>query len=117
MIKNALITGTKLGYSNGILTFYLHLDFGGAGIGFGGYALDRYDVTKEKRVPSEKSILCISEVLKVLKVDTWEELPGKYCRVEIEPDDLTGRCTGKLFNILTDDYLDIPSIFNKDSDE
>ena len=40
-IKNAIITGTYLGIEDhGILTFWLYLDYGGSGQGFGGYQLD-----------------------------------------------------------------------------
>ena len=39
-IKNAIITGTYLGIEDhGILTFWLYLDYGGSGQGFGGYQL------------------------------------------------------------------------------
>ena len=37
-IRNAVIQSTMLGYEDhGILTCFLHLDYSGAGQGFGGY--------------------------------------------------------------------------------
>ena len=39
-IKNAKIESTKLGFDRGtIMSCWLHLDYGGAGQGFGGYVL------------------------------------------------------------------------------
>lgn len=104
-IKNARITGTRFGFDNGILTCWLHLDLGGGGIGFGGYALDGYDPEVKERIPSGKGLLFMSRIMKVLEVEKWEDLKGKYCRVELTEE--FGRCTGRLFNILTDECVDV----------
>lgn len=81
-IQNALIEKTSLGYEDhGILTCYLHLNYGGCGQGFGGYALDRYNEESKKR---EQTIYCGLWVLRILKtvgVRRWEDLTGQHIQV------------------------------------
>ena len=73
MIKNAKIDKTKLGLEEGWFTCWLYLNYGSSCQGFGGYGLgDKWGIS------------FIEEVLKVVGVDSWEELPGKYIRVETE---------------------------------
>ena len=73
-LKNARIKSTSLGYEDhGILTAFLHLDYGGICQGFGGYCL-----------AGESTSVFIEGVLKAVKVSTWEDLPGKYIRVKAE---------------------------------
>lgn len=84
--KNAVIKSTHLGVEDhGILTCYLHLDYGGSGQGFGGYSLDT-PVKDDKgkflhRVGTAFGMEFINQVLKTLGASSWEELPGTHCRV------------------------------------
>lgn len=72
-IKNALIKKTMLGYEgHGIFTAFLIMDYGGIGQGFGGWAI------------KECASQFILGVLDCLELETWEEIPGKHCRVAIE---------------------------------
>jgi hypothetical protein len=73
-IRNAKITHTFLGREDhGIMTCFLHLDYGGAGQGFGGYNFNS---------KTFYGMHFIQEILNTLGVDTWEELPGTCLRVE-----------------------------------
>ena len=63
-IRNTLITSTCLGESG---SFYIHTDSDGVCQGFGGWRL------------SDDMIL---QILKTLEVKNWEDLKGKYCRVD-----------------------------------
>lgn len=74
-IKNAKIDSTMLGYEgHGILTVEITLDYGGSMQGFGGYQLsDPHDFHR-----------WITELIKVVGVELWENLKGKYIRVECE---------------------------------
>ena len=82
-IENARIKSTQLGIEDhGIFTFFLHLEYDGAGQGFGGYALDEWSKKAETRVGSGLGIEMIRKILEVVGVDNWEDLPGKYIRVE-----------------------------------
>lgn len=71
--KNAIIESTMLGYEDhGILTYFLHLNYGGSGQGFGGYKLGAEYTTK-----------VIEGILKAVGVEKWEDLKGKHVRVNI----------------------------------
>lgn len=81
---NAQIKKTKLGFiANGICSFDLILDIqGGGGVVVGGWALDTPDEKKQKRIGSAYGMNVIMRILKVVGVDTWEELEGKYVRIK-----------------------------------
>lgn len=90
-IINAKIERTSLGYEDhGILTGMLYLDYGWGGQGFGGYSLDRRAVKDAEghqcgaRRPSQACGLWIQRVLEVVGVTHWEDLPGKFIRVDHE---------------------------------
>lgn len=84
-IENAKITGTMLGNEDhGIFTCYIYLEMDGSGCGFGGYALDTWDKSQEKRVGVGFGIDFITSVLETVGVEKWEDLKGKYVRVEGE---------------------------------
>jgi hypothetical protein len=87
-IQNARITGTMLGVEDhGILSAFVHLDYGGTGQGFGGYSLDATPAERSahsKRRPHAACGLFVARVLEVIGVDTWEELKGKSVRVRTE---------------------------------
>lgn len=74
--RNARITRTMLGFEDhGILTYMLHLDYGGAGPGAGGICLgNRHEAPP---IFGEH----VAGILKTLEVDEWEQLPGVCCRV------------------------------------
>lgn len=85
--KNAIIKSTTLGIEDhGILTFWLHLEYDGSGQGFGGYALDEYDVKEKRRKGTIFGCQTILDVLRVVGVDSWEKLPGSSVRVTSTPD-------------------------------
>ena len=74
-IRNAQIKSTFLGREDhGIPTCFLYLDYGGGGQGFGGYDLQF----------EGKGIGFLMDVLRVVEVGSWEELPGKYVRAEAD---------------------------------
>lgn len=106
-IKNAKITSTTLGHEDhGIFTCMIYLDYGdSSGQGFGGYALDipKKD-TKGKflsRVGTSYGMQFIIELLKVVGVDKWEDLPGEYIRVEAEHTEIH-----RIGNLLRDEWFD-----------
>lgn len=81
-VKNATISYTKLGVpcsDHGVLSFCIGLDYGGAGQGYGHFALDEYDKEKDKRV---STTLCGSLLLALDAVFStdWEDLKGLPCR-------------------------------------
>lgn len=108
-IRNAKITATKLGREDhGILTFMIFVEFYAAVCGIGGYALDSWSSDGEGRVFSAKGLEAISKILDTVGVDNWEDLPGKYIRVE---DNGWGSRVEKIGNIIDEKWFDIRDFF------
>nr|DAH39584.1 MAG TPA: hypothetical protein [Caudoviricetes sp.] len=82
-ILNAQIVSTKLGEDHGCLTANLSIKGAGWGCTFGGYCLDHW-CAKVGEYHSSDGYGAIVELMKTLGVESWEELKGKYVRVEIE---------------------------------
>lgn len=72
-VLNAKITGTELGGDERGPSFWLSLDYGGSGQGFGGY-----------RLGGTFTHYVIMGILDTLEVARWEDLKGKPCRAKIE---------------------------------
>ena len=106
-IKNAKINSTSLGYEDhGIFTFYLNLEYDGSGQSAGGYALDKYIKEKDTRIGTALGMQLIIEILKVLDVDTWENIRGKYIRVKSDWNKVYA-----IGNLLKDKWLDFDQFF------
>lgn len=109
MILNAIIKETKLGYDYPIFTFNLVLEVqDGTGVVFGGYALDEYIKNRNKRVIQPKGAEAIQRILEVVDVDTWEDLKGKYIRIESNG---IGSTLTKIGNIMKDEWVDFSTFF------
>lgn len=109
MIRNARITSTMLGREDhGIMTFMLYIDAGVFSCGVGGFCLDEFSTASQIRVFQAKSMRVISEILNVVGVDKWEDLPGKYIRFE---DNGLGSTVTKIGNIVNNKWLDMKNFF------
>lgn len=111
-IRNAQITSVSLGYEDhGILTFGLGLNIakGGCCV-FGGYALDEYDKALDKRVCGADSLECLTEIMKTVGVEKWENLKGKYIRVI---DRGWGTTIDTIGNLMEDKWFNIKDFFEK----
>ena len=82
-IINGKITGTKLGEDHGCLTAGLTIEGNGWGCGFGGYCLDHWFAGIGEHNSSD-GYGAIIELMKTLEVESWEDLNGRYVRVETE---------------------------------
>lgn len=81
-IKNAVIAKATLGRcDHGGLDAWLHLDYGGGGQGFGGYALYLPPGFKHHSIESCAGHF-IWRVLEIAGVETWEQLKGKTIRAK-----------------------------------
>jgi hypothetical protein len=84
-IKNAVIESTMLGYEDhGILTCFITVNYGGAGQGFGGYALDEWNKQLGCREGTAYGMDFIVKTLEAVECDSWEKLKGKHVRVKSE---------------------------------
>lgn len=84
-IVNARIESTMLGIEDhGIMTFMVTLNYGSSGQGYDGYSFDSYNKETKKRVGNAFGIEAIRSLLEAVGVTCWEDLKGKYVRVERE---------------------------------
>ncbi len=101
--RNAKIESTNLGTEDhGCMTFYLMLDYGGAGQGFGGYVLDEFDKEAKTRRGTAYGTEAIRRVLETVGVSRWEKLPGTPVRVRAEHDKVHA-----IGHYLKDKWLDL----------
>lgn len=84
--RNAVIKGASLtSDDHGMLSAWLHLDYGDSGQGFGGYAL-YLPKSWRHHDPSGPNYAghFIWRVMEVAGVTEWGQLPGKTIRVQAE---------------------------------
>ena len=110
-ILNAKITGTKLGEEHGCLTAELFLEGDGWGCMCGGYCLDKW-VAKVGEYQSIGGYGAIIELMKTLDVESWEQLPGKYIRVESNG---WGSPIAKIGHLIKDQWFSWKEYFEKAS--
>jgi hypothetical protein len=115
-IRNAVISSTNLGFlSHGIFQFYVNLNYGSSGQGFGGYGLDDYNKATDKRHGTAFGCEAIIQVLKTVGVNQWEELVGKSVRVVTTRNKIK-----RIGHYLDDKWLDLEELskeFYEDGDE
>lgn len=110
-IKNAIIESTMLGRTHGVMTFIIYIKFDKCiQCGVGLYTLDEYDEKLDKRVFKASSMEVISDILDVVGVKQWEDLPGKYIRIE---DNGWGSTITKIGNIIEDKWIDFEKFFER----
>ena len=83
-IKNAIIeSATITSDEHGCLSAWLHLDYGGCGQGFGGWALYLPESFKHHKKESVAGHF-IYRVMQIADVTKWDQLKGKTIRVKAE---------------------------------
>lgn len=113
-IKNAKIKSTMLGRENhGIMTFMIYASTEDFSFGIGGYGLDYYNPDKKIREFNVKGLEAISKILETVGVDRWEELPGKYIRIE---DNGPGTIVSTIGNIIDDKWVNFNGLFSRDAE-
>jgi len=104
-MQNARIVSTELGLiANGMMSFFLHLEWPGGGVGFGGRCLDEWSAKHDERIGTQMGAQLIIQILKTVGVEKWEDLKGKYVRVPPVRLGATCNCIGHL---LEDKWLDL----------
>lgn len=70
--------------------------------------MDEYDKETKTRVFKAESMESISELLDVVGVDKWEDIPGKYILFE---DNGRSSSITKIGNIIEDKWFDLEEFF------
>lgn len=82
-IRNAIISSVSIDTGDrGLLTAWLHLDYGGSGQGFGGYDLylpKSYSHHNLESVAGHFIFRC----MEIAGVEKWEDMKGKTIRVKV----------------------------------
>lgn len=82
-IENAKIESTMLGFNEmGIFTCHLDLNYEGYGQGFGSHVLAAKNESKDTSIPINYGANYIKKLLEAVGVEKWENLKGKYVRVD-----------------------------------
>lgn len=107
-IQNARIESTMLGWKGAAgLTYELVLDYGGPMQSFGGWTLDNPPREKGGRGSRQPSVVAgavIARILKVVGVERWEDIAGKYIRVELTEAGYEGLII-RIGNVLKDEWF------------
>jgi len=112
-IENMVIESTMLGINDrGLFDAWLMLSGDGSGVGFGGFCLDSPVKPNGKYSHREDLDGTVGEyvraILDTVGVDTWEQLKGKYIRVE---SDGLGRPIKRIGNLMKDKWFDPVAFF------
>jgi len=100
-IVNAVIKSAKMtNGDHGHLSVWLHLDYGGTGQGFGGFALGHTGMKEYKKEGGNCAGWFINRCMAVAGVDDWDQLRGKTVRVETD----AGRINA-IGHIVNDDWF------------
>lgn len=106
-ILNAKIVDTKLGVDHGWMTAYLYLEGGGWVCNYGGYCLDHWfgNANEHASIGGFGSII---ELMKVVGVESWEDLKGRFIRVKSHG---WGSDIISIGNILRDEWFSFDEYF------
>lgn len=114
-IQNAKITKVDLSMADhGCLTLELVIEGKGWGCCFGGYVLGYGYVGAEEFEGSPKGIIEIMRIMDVVGVSRFNEMKGKYIRVEVEG---WGGSVYKIGNIIEDKWFDYREFYKKERED
>lgn len=115
-IQNATITGVTITMEDhGCLTFWLFLEGGGWGCGFGGICIGKGHLGAKHFEGSAKGLEAMMRIMDTVGVERWEALKEKYIRAEING---WGGTVTKIGHITQNKWFDINKFFEQgDGDE
>lgn len=112
-ITNAVITTTSItNDDHGVLSAWIHLDYGGSSQGFGGYSLYLPEIFTHSQNQPNYAGHFIWRVMEMAEVSRWDDLKGKTVRAEIEKGLIVA-----LGHIVKDEWFRIKDEFKQLQDE
>ena len=111
-IENAQITNVSLTMEDhGCLTFWLTLEGDGWGCGVGGYCIGKgYLGAKEFTAERGDGLEAMMRIMDVVGVSKWEDLKGKYLRVQFSGIGWGDR-VNTIGNLVKDKWFNIADFF------
>ena len=111
-IENARITKASITMADhGCLTFWVYLEGGGWGCGFGGYCIGHGFLGSDTfEAETGKGLEAMMRIMNVVGVEKWEDLEGKYVRCKTEG---WGDTINEIGNILKNQWFNIKDFFAK----
>ena len=110
--ENAKITNVSFSMADhGCITFWVFVEMAESSCGIGGYCIGHGYVGASEFDGCGKGIEAMTRIMDVVGVERWENLEGKYCRVESEG---WGGKIRKIGNILKDKWFDIDEFFKEE---
>lgn len=113
-IRNARISNVSITMADhGCLTFWVSLDGGSWGCGFGGYCIGHGYVGADKFTAENGGGLeAMMRIMDVVGVEKWEDLKDKYVRCKIEGVGAGGH-VDEIGNVLRDKWFNIRKFFEE----
>ena len=110
MIENAIIKDVSISMGeHGCLTFWLTLDGGHWGVGYGGYCIGHGYLNSDNfRAESGAGLVAMMKIMDTVGVERWEDLKGKYVRAKVGLGSTPVRVIG---NIIKDKWFNIEEFF------
>lgn len=113
-IENAKITSVSITMADhGHLCYWIMLDGGVWGCGFGGYAIGTGWLgakNSDFKAETGDGLVAMMRIMNVVGVSNWEDLEGQFVRVAI-PDNNWGGSIHIIGNILNDKWFDQKKFF------
>lgn len=111
-IVNALIENVSLSMEDhGALCYYLTLRMNGCGCGYGGHVIGKGYLGAKEFQGYEKGTEALMRIMDVVGVHRWEDITGKYVRVELPG---WGGIVDRIGNIIEDKWFSQKEFFGGD---
>ena len=110
MIENAQIDKVTISMADhGCLTYFLYLTMAKGGCcGYGGYCIGHGYLGSKNFEGSATGLEAMMRIMDTVGVERWEDLEGKYIRVE---SDGWGSSINKIGNLMEDKWFDQEEFF------
>lgn len=92
------------------MTFYISVEMQDTVCCVGGYALDQFDHETGTRISFGRSMMAMRMILETVGVRNWEDLPGKFIRVEHNG---LGSSITRIGNIIEEKWVDLKEFFSR----